>query len=1044
MTLGRLTAILDANTSGLLRANAAVRNFTNSAVSSYRRIGIASGTMSRMSSRHFRKMEVAARNLGVVLLTISAGMNQFNQRLRGIFDPRATNGVLKFASDFDLAFTNVRKTMDGTTEQFKRLKQEFRDMAMRRPQSHVALTRIGAQAGQLGYGHDEVGRFTELMGKLLTTTNLQSSDVALLMARIDNVLDLTMDKLERTSSVIVHLGNNLAATEKEIVDMANRMVNLKAIAGLTTQEIMGLSGAMVSVGIFPEMGGTAMQRVFSRMIRMLQDGGSKLKVLAASSGKSTEEFAKAFNKDKMEGFMSIIQTVHLLQRHGKEPIPFLDALGIKDVREVSTLLKFGSGLGVVHKSLKLAREEFERNAALNIEDKLFREAFINRVKIFGNQLIDVGITIGTALFPALMDLVDMFKMNVLPLIQNAAKAFEQMDRATKLTGLKIIALTVIVTPLLGLFGMMVLFFSLITVKGLVVASVFIGLGAAIGYLISDFDGAVGSVKNFISELERLEAQAAGMVTGGIIGGMVFGPAGIIPGAAFGGLGADYMHQSGQGGKPAWWDLVKFGSGYTPGKMLWEGGKTAWKAGSGLISRGAGFFTQQAHAATLDSGSFGDAGSYDPVAVSTTPVESKTVSRSAGDRLEASFKGLGKLTNKVFKKFGLDFETAIKDPVQDIKDGMLEVHNKQEELLDKLMNSPHAKKYAEDMANYVENMKSTGNEAAKAFSDGFIATLNSGVSGTVSSLLRWDEEGWGGENGMKETLKKVTGNTLLAFVDNFAQFFADLLTNSLEGHLQKFQNGILELLMPDLFKKQAAAPELHPSLSADNVQKIMGSDFLTDAQFARMTMQAPTSGQIMDERILHRNSGWIARNSGINMDFLGAGPNPTKAPQIDPVTGKHVDQSYGAAIENNFHLKATTQGGFFSSLFGSLFSNLGGAFSGFLGEELTSMFRDKPAGKASGGIVTRGMYELGERGPEFVMNAGATRRHKALLNSLNAGADLGSMGGQGVTINNNFESGVTQQQLGGILDQFGAEFYRTIIADMQRPNSIIRQNVRNIR
>ena len=68
---------------------------------------------------------------------------------------------------------------------------------------------------------------------------------------------MSQEDFDRLGATIVDLGNNLATTEKEIVDMSMRIAGAGAQVGMTEAEIMSFSGALSSVGIEAEAGGSA-------------------------------------------------------------------------------------------------------------------------------------------------------------------------------------------------------------------------------------------------------------------------------------------------------------------------------------------------------------------------------------------------------------------------------------------------------------------------------------------------------------------------------------------------------------------------------------------------------------------------------------------------------------------------------------------------------------------------------------------------------------------------------------------------------------------
>ena len=86
---------------------------------------------------------------------------------------------------------------------------------------------------------------------------------------------MSQEDFDRLGATIVDLGNNLATTEKEIVDMSMRIAGAGAQVGMTEAEIMSFSGALSSVGIEAEAGGSAFSTLISNMSLAVQQGGDE-------------------------------------------------------------------------------------------------------------------------------------------------------------------------------------------------------------------------------------------------------------------------------------------------------------------------------------------------------------------------------------------------------------------------------------------------------------------------------------------------------------------------------------------------------------------------------------------------------------------------------------------------------------------------------------------------------------------------------------------------------------------------------------------------
>ena len=77
------------------------------------------------------------------------------------------------------------------------------------------------------------------------------------------------------------LGNNLATTEAEIVDMALRLAGAGNTVGLTEAQILGLAGALSSVGVQAELGGSTLSRILLEMQKAALEGGDALDISLA-------------------------------------------------------------------------------------------------------------------------------------------------------------------------------------------------------------------------------------------------------------------------------------------------------------------------------------------------------------------------------------------------------------------------------------------------------------------------------------------------------------------------------------------------------------------------------------------------------------------------------------------------------------------------------------------------------------------------------------------------------------------------------------------
>jgi len=321
--------------------------------------------------------------------------------------PLAGLGVAaaKASIDFEEAFAGVRKTVDATEGEYKRLASDVKTMSTQVTADTNAIAAVMENAGQLGIKNAALTPFTRAMIDLGNATNLASEEAATALAQFANVTGMAQDNFGRLGSVIVELGNNMATTERDIVNMATRLASAGTQVGLSESQILGFSAALASVGIEAEAGGSAFSKIMVQMQLAAETGKNGLSDFAKVSGMTSSEFREAWKTDAASAIQAFIVGLSKMDESGISAIATLQDMGITEVRLRDTLLRATNANELFGKSLTMANDEWKRNTALTKEASTRYATTQSRITILGNKVKLLGQTIGDDLSPTLKKMI---------------------------------------------------------------------------------------------------------------------------------------------------------------------------------------------------------------------------------------------------------------------------------------------------------------------------------------------------------------------------------------------------------------------------------------------------------------------------------------------------------------------------------------------------------------------------------------------------------------------------------------------------------------
>jgi len=321
----------------------------------------------------------------------------------------AGTAAAKFAIDYESAFAGVRKTTDATEEELSALSKGIREMALELPASAVEIAGVAEAAGQLGIQTDAILGFTRTMVDLGESSNLSATEAATALARLANITQMPQDQFDRLGSTVVALGNSLATTESEIVDMALGLAGAGKQVGMTEAQILAFAGSLSSVGIEAQAGGSSFSRLMVQMQLAVETGSDALDDFAAVAGMSAAQFEQAFREDAAGAIIAFINGLGTAEQRGLSAIKVLDDMGITEVRLRDALLRASGAGDLFSQSIATGTKAWEENTALANEAAQRYATTASQLAILKNNIIEVAIQLGEVLLPYIQQATDWLR-----------------------------------------------------------------------------------------------------------------------------------------------------------------------------------------------------------------------------------------------------------------------------------------------------------------------------------------------------------------------------------------------------------------------------------------------------------------------------------------------------------------------------------------------------------------------------------------------------------------------------------------------------------
>lgn len=344
----------------------------------------------------------------------------------------------KTAIEFEDAWTGVTKTVNGTPQQLTKIDDGLKNLAQTTSSTYQDIAHYAELAGQMGIPTDSIVGFTKTITQLGDTTNLVGEEAAQSIAKFSNVMVSQSKKTNtyysRLGSTIVDLGNKFSTTEADIMDMATRLGVAGKMVGFNSNQVLGLSTALSSLGIEAAAGGGSVSKMLKTIDIAVSTGNDSLSDFAEVSGMTSQQFQKAWGEDAAGTFLKFVEGIG----KSSDVTKTLNDLGITEIRQSQAMGALAQSSDVLASALNVSKNAWNDNSAMANEAEKRYATLKSQLSQTWEAVKQAGNELGQAFTPTLTDL--------LKIVKKAANAFSNLDEGTQQTIAKMLLLTAAAYP----------------------------------------------------------------------------------------------------------------------------------------------------------------------------------------------------------------------------------------------------------------------------------------------------------------------------------------------------------------------------------------------------------------------------------------------------------------------------------------------------------------------------------------------------------------------------------------------------------------------
>ena len=302
---------------------------------------------------------------------------------------------IKAAIDFQSKMADVKKVVNfDTPQQFKAMSSDILKLSTVIPMSAEGLGDIVAAAGQAGIAREELLEFASDAAKMGVAFDMAGAEAGSAMTGLRTLFKLNQDQVVRLGDAYNHLSNNMDATARDMLNIANRAGASAELFGLSGEQVGALGATFLALKTQPEVAATGINSMLLKL-QAADKQGPKFQQALAGIGMSAQGLKDAIEQDAQGALLGFLEAV---ESSDDVSGTLFDLFGLEYTDDMTKLV---GGLDLYRKSLGMVADETKFADSMQKEYEERSKTTANELELMKNRMYRLGVTVGSVTLPAL-------------------------------------------------------------------------------------------------------------------------------------------------------------------------------------------------------------------------------------------------------------------------------------------------------------------------------------------------------------------------------------------------------------------------------------------------------------------------------------------------------------------------------------------------------------------------------------------------------------------------------------------------------------------